>query len=205
MSFSSRAARSSWRMALALVVVLAGCAADPVRPRDDAAYRLQEVQLNLKTFLSEPEPDEVVVVINHNAALGNHTGLWAGKLLADPAGSYLSLRSRGPGWNGPSLSDYVRFQMEDGHRVLVYRFRLKPDEFAQVHQRVVTAGPTAPLYCAAAVQNLIAGIGPFASIRPVGWTSPADLAKELQPLWQGERPAGSCQWPDGEVCSRASP
>ncbi|MEN9887452.1 MAG: hypothetical protein RL758_2030 [Pseudomonadota bacterium] len=185
------------------LALLAGCAGKPVEHRDEASFRLQAVALSQQTHLSEPAADEVVVVINHNADLGNHTGVWVGNFLADPAGSYISLRSRGPNWSGPSLSDYVRFQMEDGHRVLVYRFRLKPHEFAQIRQRVVTAGPTAPLYCAAAVQNFIAGIGPFAAIKPVNWTSPADLARELLPLWQGNAPHGACLWPDGEPCAVA--
>lgn len=190
-----------WCVPLAVAVMLAACAGSPVQSRNESTPRLHAVYLGMESFLLEPASDEVVVVINHNAALGNHSGLWVGKVLADPAGSYLSVRSRGPDWKGPNLADYVRFQMDDGHRVLVYRFRLKPDDFAQVRQRVVTAGPTAPLYCAAAVQNFIAGVGPFAQIKPVSWTSPADLAKELLPLWRGQRPAGTCQWPDGEPCS----
>lgn len=62
------------------------------------------------------------------------------------------------------------------------------------------AGSTAPLFCGAAVQNLIAGVGPFAGVPAVYWSSPAELAGRLTPLYGRPDAPGVCVWPDGESC-----
>ena len=57
-----------------------------------------------------------------------------------------------------------------------------------------------PLFCAAGVQNLIAGVGPFAAIDPVYWTSPASLADLLDGLRNGPAAPGVCVMPDNRPC-----
>ena len=52
--------------------------------------------------------------------------------------------------------------------------------FAVIEKRVQTAGITPPLFCVVAVQNQIAGVGPFSGIAETGWTSPAALAERLE-------------------------
>lgn len=184
----------------ALALGLAACGHSPLRPRQEATSSLWEVRYQNRSYLPDPGPREVVVVVNYNSPAGNHAGLWAGEVLADPAGSYLSVRGRDRSWPGPSLTDYVRYQMEDGNRVLSYRFTLAEEEFAALRQRLHQTGPTTPLFCGAAVQNLIAGIGPFAAVPAVWWSSPAELADHLAPLHGQPDSPGVCRWPDGEAC-----
>ena len=150
--------------------------------------------------LPDPAPYEVVVVVNMNSAVGTHAGLFVGSLLSDPAGMYRQARSEDPKWKGPSLADYVRFQMEDGERVLVYRFRLTQTDADVIADRVRRYGWGKPLYCAADVQNQIAGVGPFATVQPVGWTSPASLGAQMHELTNGRKRLGACVWPDGLAC-----
>lgn len=85
----------------------------------------------------------MVVVVNYNSPVGNHAGLWAGALLSDPAGSYLAIRARDPAWRGPSLADYVRYQVEDGDRVFFYRFTLPETQF-QIISAIACSTPVPP-------------------------------------------------------------
>ena len=90
--------------------------------------------------LAEPASDEVVVVINDNAFGGNHAGLFAGSLLIDPAGSYVGVRGEDATWQGPTLADYARYQTVDGPNIRFYRFRLQPQAFASIEQRIRASG-----------------------------------------------------------------
>lgn len=150
--------------------------------------------------LAEPASNEAVIVINNNALGGNHAGIFAGARLNDPAGSYVGTRTQNGNWSGPSLADYVEFQKEDGENILIYRFRLAAADFAALDARMAAAGITPPLFCAAEVQNLIAGLGPFAGIAPVYWTSPASLADLLDDLRSGRAAPGVCVMPDNRPC-----
>jgi len=150
--------------------------------------------------MAEPAGLEVVIVINNNAIGGSHAGMFAGGHLSDPSGSYLEVRSRDPAWPGVSLNDYVRFQREDGEDVRIYRFRLEARNFALIDERLRNESPTPPLFCAAAVQNHIAGIGPFAGIETVGWTSPSALAERLDALLHARSAAAACVRPSGAPC-----
>lgn len=147
--------------------------------------------------LAEPAPDEVALVINANAAFGNHAGLFAGPRLSDPAGSYVALRQRQRDWQA-SLADYVRFQSSDGTHIRVYRFRLEAEAFAAVTARLPEADRAAPLFCATAVHNAVAGIGPFSSLALAGWTSPIRVASLLDRLVAAG--AGACELPDASPC-----
>ena len=188
------------RLALACCV-LGGCV-DPgmYRPPDENRPAIVPMRSATPVTLPEPEANELVVVVNNNAFGGSHAGLFIGARLSDPSGNYAADRARDPAWRGPSLADYVDYQMHDGDKVLVYRFRLDPASFATVDARVRDWGGTAPLFCAAAVQNQIAGVGPFAAVGTVGWTSPAALAQLLDGLTIGATTLGSCLRPDGARC-----
>ena len=179
---------------LLLVFLLAACA--DLAPTYDPDPKLAE----RRTRLADVAPDEVVIVINNNAAGGRHSGMFAGRELSDPSGSYVFQRTGTPGWAGPSLDDYVAFQLEDGANVRVYRFRLQADDFAEIERRIRSAGVTPPLFCAVAVQNQIAGVGPFARLEVTGWTSPSALARRLDPLVGGSVTAGACLRPSGSRC-----
>lgn len=150
--------------------------------------------------LAEPASNEVVVVINDNAFGGNHAGLFAGKLLLDPAGSYVGVRGEDKTWQGPTLADYARYQTIDGPMIRFYRFRLPPQAFASIEQRIRASGPTPPLFCAVAVQNLLVGVMPFDSLHSTNWTSPTALGYELDVLTQGKAAAGECQKLDASPC-----
>jgi hypothetical protein len=180
--------------ALLLAFFLAACA--DLAPIDDLAPE----RAGRRARLADVAPDEVVIVINNNAAGGRHSGLFAGALLSDPSGTYVDVRSRDPRWPGSTLDDYVEFQLEDGKDVRVYRFRLSKPDFAVIEQRVRSTGFTAPLFCAVAVQNQIAGVGPFADIVDNGWTSPSALAKRLDLLLRKPVVAGTCLRPSGKSC-----
>ena len=156
--------------------------------------------LKVDIKLAEPAPDEVVVVINDNAFGGNHAGLFAGSLLIDPAGSYVGVRGEDKSWQGPTLADYARYQTVDGPNIRFYRFRLQPQAFASIEQRIHASGPTAPLFCAVAVQNLLVGVPPFDALESTTWTSPTALGRELDALTQGEAAAGECQKLDASPC-----
>jgi hypothetical protein len=181
--------------------VLGGCGApETYRPPDENRLAIVTTRSATPVRLPEPESSELVVVVNNNAFGGSHAGLFIGARLSDPSGNYASDRSRDPAWRGPSLADYVDYQMHDGDKVLVYRFRLDPAAFATVDARVRDWGGTAPLFCAAAVQNQIAGVGPLAGVGTVGWTSPSALAQLLDGLTIGGTALGSCLRPDGARC-----
>lgn len=150
--------------------------------------------------VAEPAPDEVVVVVNDNALGGNHAGLFAGSLLVDPAGSYVGVRGQDKAWRGPTLADYVRYQTVDGPKIRLYRFRLQSQTFAAIMQRIRNAGPTPPLFCASAVQNLLAEIPPFDAIKRVGWTTPSALRRLLDRFTQGVGAIGECQKLDASPC-----
>lgn len=150
--------------------------------------------------LAEPASDEVVVVINDNAYGGNHAGLFAGSLLLDPAGSYVGVRGEDASWQGPTLADYARYQTVDGPNIRFYRFRLQPQAFASIEQRIRVSGFTPPLFCASAVQNLLVGVPPFDTLEPTGWTSPTELGRILDTLTHGKAATGECQKLDATPC-----
>jgi hypothetical protein len=179
---------------LLLVAFLAACA-DLVPVGDSSPLHAAQ-----RVRLADVEADEVVIVINNNAAGGRHSGMFAGRELSDPSGSYLFQRSGTPGWPGASLDDYVAFQLEDGANVRVYRFRLQASDFAEIERRIRGTGVTPPLFCAVAVQNQIAGVGPFAGIEETGWTSPSALARRLDPLVGSPVAGGTCLRPSGSLC-----
>jgi len=153
---------------------------------------------------ARPAPDvprgEVVIVINGNAAGGRHAGLFAGPRLSDPSGSYVAQRADSPQWAGPSLADYVAFQLEDGEDVRVYRFKMGEADFAEIERRVRDAGVTMPLFCASTVQSQIAGVGPFKEIADTFWTSPKALAEQLHRVAGVPGNGGLCSRPTGRPC-----
>ncbi|MFT3849018.1 MAG: hypothetical protein QM739_10125 [Propionivibrio sp.] len=149
--------------------------------------------------IAEPDALEIVVVINDNVRM-QHAGMFAGATLLDPAGSYRSVRSREPDWTGSSLRDYVRFQLEDGPEVRLYRFTLPAARFAQIKMRVDEAGGTVPLFCAAKVQNILSGIAPFESLPTTWLISPVRLSRHLDAIVGPLRLSGACQWPTGASC-----
>lgn len=188
-----------------LVLLLTGCAQAPVAPGlpDHPLASGQQEAAAEAIRLAEPGPHEVVVVINRNAVFGNHAGIFAGARLSDPAGSYAYFRRAQPGWQ-PRLQDYVRFQSSDGMHIRSYRFSLRPPDFSAVLARLPEADAAKPLFCATAVQNSIAGIGPFAAIPQAGWITPAQLADLLDQLITAHGVAGSCEFPDGAPCFETS-
>ncbi|WP_291992911.1 hypothetical protein [Candidatus Accumulibacter sp. ACC003] len=158
---------------------------------------------NPAIHLADPGDNEVVVVINNNAVLGNHAGLFAGARLSDPAGSYRNVRAASGDRRPASLADYVAYQMVDGPLIRIYRFTLPPSQFAAVVARLPEADRAMPLFCGAAVHNAIAGIGPFKGLAATWWTSPAELARRLDSLIAApptEHSVGTCLWPDGRRC-----
>lgn len=186
------------RAACSVVLVggLAGCAYLPgpahgTMAEDEVAAALQRFRVDI----AEPGENEVVVVINGNAFGGNHAGLFAGRRLLDPAGSYRGVRSQDPRWSGPMLADYVRYQMLDGENIRLYRFELDAQDFATLARRIDDTGGFMPFFCAVDVQNVLAGIGPFAGLGETGWTSPLSLAEELE-----RRAGGQCASAAGRGC-----
>lgn len=187
-----------WLAACALAIAQQACVYLP--GPGHGTIETMEANAALSGFqvaLAEPGPHEVVLIINLNAPAGNHSGLFAGQVWFDPAGSYQRVRRTDPDWR-PGLADYVRYQMLDGPQVRSYRFSLNDRDFAEVRRRIAHAGVAWPLNCAFDVKRLVAGIGPFASWRAEHWLSPASLAKELDAL-----PEGLCQMPGGRACRKS--
>ena len=151
--------------------------------------------------VAEPLPNEIVVVVNYNAPPGGHAGMFAGSYMLDPFGGYAPKRSIDRNWRGPTLEDYVRYQVEDGPLVVLYRFALSPEQFVIIERNAKDVMFTLPPFCAAEVHNAIAGLSPFDSIPKQWWLSPAALAQELDPLTTGPHPVGICVWPNGTPCS----
>lgn len=190
----------------ALLVLLAGCAGMPLPDESTTTESTTALKAGPDTTSNrtvgpeEPRSQEVVIVINNNAFLGNHAGMFVGSRLSDPAGSYVAARSDRSGWPGPRLTDYVDFQMEDGPRIQLFRFMLSDENFALVKARLPQADRASPLFCAAAVQNAIAGIGPFSKIEPIWFTTPAALAELLHSLTNNQMATGKCAWANGMPC-----
>ena len=178
---------------------LALLGAGPLHAQEAPAW-LSEPEPLAAIKLADPAANEVVIVVNNNSAGGNHAGMFAGARLIDPAGSYLGVRSGDRDWAGPSLADYVSYQMVDGKNIRVYRFALDRPELEAIETRMANAGLTAPLFCAATVQNIIAGVGPFKGLGTVWWTSPSALAGALNPVSHGPGSAGVCVMPDESPC-----
>lgn len=176
-----------------LVALLCACAQPPAAPRH-AAFIATEP-------LPEPGDREVVVVINANSFAGSHAGLFAGRLLYDPSGTYAGSRAgEVPGWPGPSLTDYVAFHLRDGPDVRLYRFGLAPGEFADIQARIGRAGWTLPMFCARDVQDVLAGIGPFRDLPAGRWISPLNLGNHLAALAPPRPMAGDCGHPEARPC-----
>jgi hypothetical protein len=189
---------------IALGALLAGCSHGPVSFDQDRVRTADSVR-KLGLAIAEPRADEVVIVINQNRMQVHHAGMFVGTRLSDPAGTYEHARAAEQDWKGVTLDDYVRFQLEDGDRIKLYRFTLTPDSFAAIEARVANVGFDLPLFCAAGVENRIAGIGPFSTIASVWWISPTGLAERLDPLVIGHSAVGSCLWPNGMPCSSGEP
>lgn len=152
--------------------------------------------------MKEPEPFEVVVVVNDNNNQV-HAGMFVGKEVVDPAGSYLRVRESERNWPGPTLKDYTHFQLEDGPEVRLYRFNLSSEAFARLKARVEHIGFTPPLFCAAKVQNMISGIPPFQNVPDAWLVSPAVVGQHLDLIIRDNHAAGACNWPDGSSCYAA--
>ena len=183
--------------AVALILVLVSCAQTPLvqhTPPPQIGNGYPET-----LGILEPMPREVVVVVNINMKMV-HAGMFAGDTLLDPAGSYEYSRHLESDWKGVSLQDYLRFQLDDGPSVKVYRFSLSPEQFAQIKSRLDNAGRTMPLFCAAKVQNIISGIEPFESIPDAWIVFPSTLAKHLDAIISINRITGACLWPNGASC-----
>jgi hypothetical protein len=159
-----------------------------------AAYGYLFNQL-LSGRLQNAGKSEVVVVINNNGVFGSHAGMFVGGELIDPAGNYELDRSIVPAWKGPSLSDYVKYQMGDGDNIRIYRFSVTQSIIDSMITRDIQSGNTLPLFCATAVQNTIAGLGPFTNIQSTTWVSPSGLATRLNGVG-----GGVCLRPDGKSC-----
>jgi hypothetical protein len=189
------------RLAAASALALAGCAHNPHPIDFDDAYGgIKQEAPSAYIRLREPQAEELVVVVNNNGPFGNHAGLFLGGRLSDPAGSYKHRRAKRMDWTHPRLADYVQFQSVDGMNIESYRFRLSPRAHAAIAARLEEADRALPLFCAAAVHNAIAGVGPFAAIPPVRWVTPATLADALAPLTLGPDARGVCELPDGSRC-----
>lgn len=194
----------SFLTTLLCVIALTGCAGSPDLESDvDSDVPGSFVSQNKSiTPLDEPRKNEVIVVINNNAALGNHAGIFVGTRLSDPAGSYRNVRSHLTGWKRPSLNDYVDFQRVDGERIQTYRFALRESDLSAIAKRLPEADAALPLFCGSAVNNAIAGIGPFGSIKKVWWTTPAAVAEQLDSIIKNGPSVGQCVLPDGSSCSK---
>lgn len=182
---------------LLILAALAACSIIPPVPHSPAPYIGADYPDKLG--VDEPESGEVVLVVNDNIKMV-HAGMFAGSTLLDPAGSYLAVRREQVGWKGTSLQDYLRFQLEDGPQVRVYRFRLAPQSFDEIRARLELAGGTLPLFCAAKVQNIISGVTPFEAVPSTWLTSPAGVGQHLDRLILQQPQAGTCRWPDGSSC-----
>jgi len=202
-----RAMRWMALLPAAAALALSACAGSSYRyPEDVIATARARSDPSPHAFnLPEPAADEVVIVINNNSGFGTHSGLFVGQHLSDPAGNYFLQKSFEPGWEKPTLRDYVEHQMIDGLRVQVFRFKLNPADIRVIEERVAKAGITVPLNCAVEVRDEIANLGPFKALKPTGWLSPNALAEELLPLVEGPHASGTCQWPNGRPCRQTGP
>lgn len=150
--------------------------------------------------IAEPGAHEVVIIVNDNAAGGNHAGMFAGKRLSDPSGTYRTVRAEDATWAGPTLRDYLGYQLNDGENVRVYRFTLARADFEMIKTRIAEAGWEMPFFCAASVRNKLAGVGPFSHLEATGWTSPTGLGILLDQMLQDPEVAGICEKPNGKPC-----
>jgi len=182
------------------LAVVAGCGSSYRYPDELIAAGNKGDNTVHAVNLPEPAADEVAIVINNNAGFGTHAGLFVGARLSDPAGNYWRERHGEPGWERPTLRDYVEHQMVDGLRVQIFRFRLNPTDIRIIDTRVAHAGITVPLNCAAEVRAQVANVGAFKALNGKGWLSPSGLAEELLPLIEGPGAVGTCVWPNGRPC-----
>ncbi len=190
--------RNNILCALVLSSLLAACAHRQSRPETPAPAWMNGDSDRLS--IADIGDHEVVVVINNNTKM-LHAGLWAGGQLLDPAGSYLATRGQDKAWPGAGLQDYVRFQLDDGPVVKLYRFTLGDGAFARIEERVAKAGGTIPPFCAAKVQGVLSGIEPFQAVADPFLVSPAGLAEALDDILLAAPTTGRCQWPNGLSCN----
>jgi hypothetical protein len=187
----------TFRLAIGAGILLGACTQLPI---PDSEPRQATYPSDESVRLAEPGADEVVIVINDNGSVSSHAGLFAGQRLSDPSGTYRTTRSEDKAWRGPTLRDYIAFQMNGGPTVRAYRFTLLQSDFAAIESRIAHAGWTMPMFCAARVRDDLAGIGPFAGLEGSRWTSPRELGAQLERIIRGPGKPGRCEMPDGRAC-----
>jgi hypothetical protein len=180
-------------------LMLSACAQQPTPPAVEGDGEVNRLAAAVR--LAEPGASEVVVVINDNPGVSSHAGMFAGTNLYDPAGTYRGTRPlQNRAWRGPTLRDYLAYQLRDGPAVQVFRFTLSPTDFTAIATRAGNAGWTLPLFCATSVQDILVGIGPFQQFESVWWTSPRRLGAQLGQIVHGYGMRGRCEMPDAHPC-----
>jgi RHS repeat-associated protein len=139
---------------------------------------------------------DVDVIVNDNDwIIGTHVGIFVGtpgspdsNVLYDPGGHYKN-NERGSGdafWGDEAdLSDYSKFQKDDGPDVRVFHFPTTPAEDDELRKRIGEGGCPAGL-CAFCSGNVLRGIGPFKNLGST--KTPAGMGRELQNLIDGLKP-----------------
>lgn len=174
-------------MIAAAGLLLFACAGSSYRhPEDVIAAAGARSDPSLHAFnLPEAAADEAVILINNNSGCGTHSSLLVVQRLSDRTGNYFLQKSFEPGWEKPTLRDYVEHQMIDGLRVQIFRCKLNPADIRVIEESVAKSGFTVPLNCAFEVRDEIAHLGPFKALKPTGWLSPNALTEALLPLVEG--------------------
>jgi len=129
---------------------------------------------------------DVYVIINNNGIVGTHSGLYVDsgeRVLYDPGGSYRDAQ-KGSGdalyGSDADISDYIRFQKQDGPEVELFHFHTTRAQDKEVVGRIQDQGGCQPLFCTICVWRAIHGIGPFKNL---GLSrTPAGLAHDLREL-----------------------
>ena len=160
--------------------------------KTDVRSRLQ----SLNSISGTSEPYSIIIIVNDNYPItGMHVGFYlynAKKaLIFDPGGSYRPQNSD-PALNvNPrcnylwvpehgNLTDYMKYQTDDGPDVRSFWFQLSLDEYTTIVDRVESTHFWDPGECSDGVQEVLSGVGPFKSL-PYSRT-PAGLARELKKL-----------------------
>ena len=153
--------------AMALAVMLAGCAQPPAIPHasdervKQAAYRAPG-----------PATFTVITMVNNRAGSGAHSALMINasqRVIFDPAGSFVNDRVPEQddvlyGVTPAVLAGYKSAHARDSHHVVTQTFEVTPEQ-AEIALRLAQAhGPTARAFCTQATTSLMRQVPGFEDI-----------------------------------------
>ncbi len=147
---------------------------------------MNDAYLTTVILIYDPGPLGIGSFAGHSAV---HIENGGSPILHDPAGSYaIAVKSDPSRFHGCAMGDtcfgpdasvqnFIEFHKANGSRADVFVFRTTREEQTRIAENIYALGAGAPLFCAAAIVNILKGIGPFEKLEKT--MLPGRLAAQL--------------------------